>query len=210
MKRSPLHRPDRTDGPRYHQQAPEAARKGKLGGPNLPFSPLRQCFCLRALKSRLRGNPAGHEHSYGRIVAMRRRGRRQRTRHLMPPQRSVVPDTKLSQGAGGEPARVPLAGSGKLDDPQRDSFSYLVSGAGGKLKAGADSAKCLVHGFNLLGLESESTGSGSWHGGAIDALNGHAPDRRHATADCSQMCDRHEELNPRRPPRPLGCFQRRR
>ena len=163
MKRSPLHRPDRTDGPRYHQQAPEAARKGKLGGPNLPFSPLRQCFCLRALKSRLRGNPAGHEHSYGRIVAMRRRGRRQRTRHLMPPQRSVVPDTKLSQGAGGEPARVPLAGSGKLDDPQRDKFGYLIYRGGGKLKFGAHSVERPVHGLNVFRLVSEITGSGIWH-----------------------------------------------
>jgi hypothetical protein len=44
------------------------------------------------------------------------------TRQLVPPQRSVVPDTKFCQGAGGEPFRVPLARHRKLDDPRRDKF----------------------------------------------------------------------------------------
>ena len=79
----------------------------------------------------------------------------------MSPQQSVVPDPELSQGARSEPVRVPLSGSSKLNDPQRDKFSYLVSRAGGKLKLGAHSVKCLAHGFNVLGLESETTGSRS-------------------------------------------------
>ena len=81
----------------------------------------------------------------------------------MPPQRSVVPDTKLSQGAGGEPARVPLAGSDKLDDPQRDKFGYLIYRGGGKLKFGAHSVERPVHGLNVFRLVSEITGSGIWH-----------------------------------------------
>jgi hypothetical protein len=44
------------------------------------------------------------------------------TRQLVPPQRSVVPETKFCQGAGGEPFRVPLARHRKLDDPRRDKF----------------------------------------------------------------------------------------
>jgi len=45
----------------------------------------------------------------------------------MSPQRSVVPDPELSQGARGEPIRVALTGSGKLDDPQRDTFGGTSS-----------------------------------------------------------------------------------
>jgi hypothetical protein len=90
----------------------------------------------------------------------------------MPPQPSIVPDPELSQGARGEPVRVPLSGSSKLNDPQRDKFSYLVSRAGRKLKLGAHRAKCLAHGVNVLGLESESTGSWSWHRGATDVRSG--------------------------------------
>ena len=79
----------------------------------------------------------------------------------MSPQRSVVPDPELSQRARGEPVRVLLTGSSKLDDPLRDVFGYLISRTDGKLKLGAHSVKCLAHGFNVLGLESETTGSRS-------------------------------------------------
>ena len=82
----------------------------------------------------------------------------------MPPQRSIVPDPKLSQSARDEPVRVALTGSGKLDDPQRDKFGYLISRAGGKLKLDAHSGKRPLHGFNVLGLERDGLGSGSWHG----------------------------------------------
>ena len=94
---------------------------------------------------------------------MQRRGWRQRTRHLMPQQRSVVPDTKLSQGAGGEPVRVLLTGSTKLDDH-------------GKFKFGAHSVERPVHGLNVFGLVGENTGSGPGHRGVTDVLSGHAPD----------------------------------
>jgi len=73
----------------------------------------------------------------------------------MPPQRSIVPDPKLSQGARDEPVRVALTGSSKLDDPQRDKFGYLISRTDGKLKLGAHSVKRVAHGLNVLGLESE-------------------------------------------------------
>jgi hypothetical protein len=78
----------------------------------------------------------------------------------MSPERSVVPDAKLSQGARREPVRVALTGSGKLDDPQRDTFGYLISRTDGKLKLGAHSVKRVAHGSNVLGLESESTEAG--------------------------------------------------
>jgi hypothetical protein len=99
----------------------------------------------------------------------------------MSPQRSVVPDRELSQRARGEPVRVLLAGSSKLDDPRRDKFGYLISRTDGKLKLGAHSVKCVAHGLNVLGLESESTGSGSWHRGATDMRSGAIPGQR--------MCD---------------------
>jgi hypothetical protein len=90
----------------------------------------------------------------------------------MPPQRSIVPDPKLSQGARDEPVRVGLTGSGKLDDPQRDKFGCLISRTDGKLKLGGHSVKRVAHGLNVLGLESESTGSRSWHRGATDVRSG--------------------------------------
>ena len=71
----------------------------------------------------------------------------------MSPQRSVVADPKLSQGARGEPVRVSLAGYGKLNDPQRGKFCYLIPGADGQLKLVAHSVKCIAHGSNVLGLE---------------------------------------------------------
>jgi hypothetical protein len=86
----------------------------------------------------------------------------------MSPQRSVVPDPEFSQRTRGEPVRVLLAGSSKLDDPQRDKFGYLISRTDGKLKLAAHSVKRVAHGLNVLGLESETTGSRSWHLGATD------------------------------------------
>ena len=81
----------------------------------------------------------------------------------MSPQRSVVPDPELSQRARGEPVRVLLTGSSNLDDPPRDKFGYLISRTDGELKLGAHSVKRVAHGLNVLVLESESTGSRSWH-----------------------------------------------
>jgi hypothetical protein len=81
----------------------------------------------------------------------------------MSPQRSVVPDPKLSQRARGEPVRVSLTGYGKIDDPQRDKLGYLISRTDGKLKLAAHSVKRVAHGSNVLGLENEITGSRSWH-----------------------------------------------
>jgi hypothetical protein len=125
----------------------------------------------------------------------------------MPPQRSVVPDPKLSQGADGEPARVPLASFSKFDDPQRDSFGHLISRPRGKLKLGARGVECFVHGFNVLRLKSESTGSGPGHRGATNVLSGFAPDQPDATAGCRQMCDKHEELKNAEGRRmKLGCL----
>jgi hypothetical protein len=59
------------------------------------------------------------------------------------PKRSVVPDPKLSHDARGEPARVPLATSGKLDDPARDKFGFVISRTDGKLESGACSIDAL-------------------------------------------------------------------
>jgi hypothetical protein len=90
----------------------------------------------------------------------------------MPPQRSVVPDPELSQRARGRPVHVPLTSYGKLNDPQRDKFGYLVSRTDGKLKLGAHSVKRVAHGFEVLGLESNRMGSGSWHRGVADVWSG--------------------------------------
>ena len=97
----------------------------------------------------------------------------------MPPQRSVVPDTKLSQGTGGEPVRVLLTGSSKLDDPQRDKFGYLINRSSGKFKFGAHSLERPVHGLDVFGLVSENTGSGYWHR-ELPMWNGTTPaDNKH-------------------------------
>jgi hypothetical protein len=80
------------------------------------------------------------------------------------------------RGPGGEPVRIPLAGRGKLNDPQRNKFGYLNSRARGKLKPGAHSVKRLVHGLNAFGLESEIMGSGPWHHGVADVCSRVAPD----------------------------------
>ena len=90
----------------------------------------------------------------------------------MPPKRSVVPDPKLSQDARGEPVRVPLTGPSQLDDLARDKFCFVISRTDGKLKSGACNLERLAHGFNVLGLESESMRSGSWHRGAAAVCGG--------------------------------------
>ena len=86
----------------------------------------------------------------------------------MPPQRSVILDTELREHARGEPIRVMLAGPGKLDDLPSDQLSHAITRADGELEPGAHGFKRPVHGLNVLGFESESTGSGSWHRGAAD------------------------------------------
>jgi hypothetical protein len=65
----------------------------------------------------------------------------------MPPQRSIVPDPKLSHGARDEPVRVALAGSGKFDDPARDKFGCVIRRTDGKLKPRARGVERLAHGF---------------------------------------------------------------
>jgi hypothetical protein len=84
----------------------------------------------------------------------------------MLPQRSIIPDPELNQDARREPVRVPLAGPGKLDDPARDKFGFVISRTDGKLKPRTRNVECLAHGFNVLGVERESMGRGSWHRGA--------------------------------------------
>jgi hypothetical protein len=51
----------------------------------------------------------------------------------------------------------------------------LISRADGKLKLVAHSVECVAHGSNVLGLESVSTGSRSWHLGATDVRSGAVP-----------------------------------
>ena len=87
----------------------------------------------------------------------------------MPPQQSIIPDPELSQDARREPVRVPLAGPGKLDDPARDKFGFVISRTDGKLKPRTRGLERLAHGFNVLKVERESMGSGSWHRGAYPA-----------------------------------------
>ena len=82
----------------------------------------------------------------------------------MPPQRCVILHAELGEHTSGEPVGVPFTGSGEFDDPPRDKFGYLIPRAGGKLKLDAHSGKRPLHGFNVLGLESDGLGSGSWHG----------------------------------------------
>jgi TolB-like protein len=91
-----------------------------------------------------------------------------------PPPRSVILDAELCEHARGEPVRVPLAGHGKLNDPLPDQLSHAISQADGQLKLGAHGFKRPVHGADLLGLESETTGSRSWHRGAAGVWSGAA------------------------------------
>jgi hypothetical protein len=88
----------------------------------------------------------------------------------MPPQRSVILDTELCEHARGQPVRVSLASPGKLDDLFPHKLGHPIFRAHGKLELDAHSVKRLVHGLNMLGLESESMGSRSWHHGVADGL----------------------------------------
>jgi hypothetical protein len=99
----------------------------------------------------------------------------------MLPQRSIIPDPKLSQDARHEPVRVPLAGPGKLDDFSRDKFGFVISRADGKLKPRTRSVERLAHGFNVLGVKSESMGSRFWHRGAYPVWSDAVSRRRTAT-----------------------------
>ena len=110
----------------------------------------------------------------------------------MPPQRSVILDAELCEHARGEPIRVPLAGHGKLNDLLPDQFCHAISQADRELKLGAHGFKRPVHGADLLGLESESAGSGSWHRGAAGCWT--APGHLQPKPGVPQTCDRHEEL----------------
>jgi hypothetical protein len=103
---------------------------------------------------------------------------------------TIILKTELSEHARGEPIRVPLAGPGKLDDLPCDQFGYLNSRASGELKLGAHSVKRLMHGLNAFGLESESAGSGSWHGGVAECALGSPRTFPHATAHCRQIRDK--------------------
>jgi hypothetical protein len=78
----------------------------------------------------------------------------------MSPQRSVILDAELCEYAGGEPAGVSLASHGKLNDPLPDQLCHAICQADGALKLGAHGSKRLVHDADLLGLESDSSGSG--------------------------------------------------
>jgi hypothetical protein len=78
----------------------------------------------------------------------------------MSPQCSVVLDPELGQRARGEPVRIALTGDGKFDDPAGDKFGFVISRTDGNLKPRARGVKGLAHGFNVLGLESESVESG--------------------------------------------------
>ena len=86
----------------------------------------------------------------------------------MLPQRSIIPDPELSQDARREPVCVPLAGPGKLDDPARDKFGFVISRTDEKFKPRTRNVERLAHGFNVLGLESEGLGSRFWHRGITD------------------------------------------
>ena len=57
----------------------------------------------------------------------------------------------------------------------------MISRTDGKLTLGAHSVKRVAHGLNVLGLETETTGSRSWHRGATDVRSGAARGQR--------MCD---------------------
>ena len=98
-------------------------------------------------------------------------------RFLMPPQRPVILDAELCEHARGKPVRVPLAGHGKLNDLLPDQLGHLIVRAHGELERDAHSLEGPVHGLDVLGLESESTGSGPYHHGAADGLELGRPHR---------------------------------
>jgi len=92
-------------------------------------------------------------------------------RFLMPPQRPVILDAELCEHARGKPVRVPLAGHGKLNDLFPHKLGHLIVRGHGELERDAHSLKGPVHGLDVLGLESESTGSRPYHyHGAADGL----------------------------------------
>jgi hypothetical protein len=86
----------------------------------------------------------------------------------VPPQRSVVLDAELCEHAGRQPAGVPFASHGKLNDPLPNQLGHAISQADGELKLGAHGFKRPMHGADLLDLECEIAGRGSWHAGAAD------------------------------------------
>jgi hypothetical protein len=96
----------------------------------------------------------------------------------MSPQRSVIIEAELREHARGKSVRVMLAGPGELDDLPRNQLGHLNSRARGKLKLGAHGSKRPLHGFNVLGLEIENSGSGSWHLGVTDVWSGAVPGQR--------------------------------
>jgi hypothetical protein len=96
----------------------------------------------------------------------------------MSPQRPVILEAELCEHARGEPVRVILAGPGELDDLPCDQLGRAITRADGELEPGAHRFKRPLHGFNVLGLESESTGSGSWHLGVADLWSGAVPGER--------------------------------
>jgi hypothetical protein len=89
---------------------------------------------------------------------------------LVPPQRSVILDAELCEHARGEPARVMFASPSKLDDLLADKLGHSVFHANGEPELDAHSLEGPVHGLNVLGLESESTGSWPYHRGAANGL----------------------------------------
>jgi hypothetical protein len=78
----------------------------------------------------------------------------------MPPQRPVIPDPELCERARGKPVGVMLAGPGELDDLPRDQLGHAIAQADGELEPGAHGSKRPLHGFNVLGLESEGREAG--------------------------------------------------
>ena len=116
----------------------------------------------------------------------------------MPPQRSVILDAELGEHTSGKPVGIMLTSLSEFNDLLPDQLGHPIFRARGELELGAHSLKGPVHGLNVLGLVSESSGSGPYHHGAADDLELAVHRHSHATARCGQMCDRHEELKTRR------------
>src|SRR6516165_7142016 len=90
-----------------------------------------------------------------------------------------------------------LTSLSKLNNFLPDQLGHPIFRARGQLELGAHSLKGPVHGLNVLGLVSESSGNGPYHHGAADGLELAAHRHLHGTTRCRQMCDRHEELKTR-------------
>jgi hypothetical protein len=88
------------------------------------------------------------------------------TKALVSPPRSVIFDAELCEHAGRQPGSFTLASHSKLNDLLPDQLCHAISQADGELKFGAHGFKRLVHDTDLLGLESDSSGSESLHRGA--------------------------------------------